>query len=285
MMKFTKTLLVILVAAVGSITTKPICAQSLEVDTVINLSAIVQKIEKQQTEIDQIKAANTLAGIKIQLAGQLQNKSFNTIVFGSALGGMVFLASGNVALWSAISGTSAIVATAQKLKSNRLLRQAGEQLQFTENKLVNDVSVVTPIDTTATIKPNAFMVEYASEFLYFDKKDKLYIHAHSAISGNNAKGINGPMSLNDVHLLMKKNADYIPTILPTITELKQIFQSDTKLRRRLYQKELIVWSSSIDAQGNSQCLNFRTGEITVSNATALNYFVPIVKLNQRYSNR
>jgi len=95
MMKFTKTLLVILVAAVGSITIKPICAQSLEVDTVINLSAIVQKIEKQQTEIDQIKAANTLAGIKIQLAGQLQNKSFNTIVFGSALGGMVFLASGN----------------------------------------------------------------------------------------------------------------------------------------------------------------------------------------------
>jgi hypothetical protein len=84
---------------------------------------------------------------------------------------------------------------------------------------------------------------------------------------------------------MKKNADYAPTILPTITELKQIFQSDTKLRRRLYQKELIVWSSSIDAQGNSQCLNFRTGEITVSNATALNYFVPIVKLNQRYSNR
>jgi hypothetical protein len=122
MMKFTKTLLVVFVAAVGSITTKPICAQSLEVDTVINLSAIVQKIEKQQAEIDQIKAANTLAGLKIQMAGQLQNKSFNTIVFGSALGGLVFLASGNVALWSTISGTSAIIATAQKLKSNRLLR-------------------------------------------------------------------------------------------------------------------------------------------------------------------
>ncbi len=94
-------------------------AQSLDADTSINLSAIIQKFDKQQAEIVQVKAANSIAGIKIQQAGELQYKSFRTMLFGSALGGMLFLASGNVALWSAISGTSAIVATAQKLKSNR----------------------------------------------------------------------------------------------------------------------------------------------------------------------
>ena len=78
--------------------------------------------------------------------------------------------------------------------------------------------------------------------------------------------------------LMANHSDFKSAIIPDINELKKIYDSDTKLHYVLMRNSLVVWSSTINPNGNIQCLNFRTGEIIEKSPDSNNHFVPIVKL-------
>lgn len=86
------------------------------------------------------------------------------------------------------------------------------------------------------------------------------------------------MKYSELSTLMANHLDFKSATLPDIIELKKISDSDTKLRYDLMRNSLIVWSSTINPNGNVQCLNFRTGEIIEKSPDSNNHFVPIVKL-------
>jgi len=137
--------------------------------------------------------------------------------------------------------------------------------------------IMTPslktIPTTPIVVPN-----YAMELLYYQEESKSFIYSHNSILRQVSTGINGPMKYGELSALMASHSDFKSAIIPDITELKKILDSDTKLRYDLMRNSLIVWSSTINPNGNVQCLNFRTGEIIEKSPDSNNHFVPIVKL-------
>ena len=132
------------------------------------------------------------------------------------------------------------------------------------------------METTPTaplVVPN-----YAMEFLYYQEEGKSFVYSHNSILRQINTGINGPMKFSELTELMANHSDFKSAIIPDINELKKIYDSDTKLHYVLMRNSLVVWSSTINPNGNIQCLNFRTGEIIEKSPDSNNHFVPIVKL-------
>jgi hypothetical protein len=127
--------------------------------------------------------------------------------------------------------------------------------------------------TAPLVVPN-----YAMEFLYYQEEGKSFVYSHNSILRQINTGINGPMKFSELTELMANHSDFKSAIIPDINELKKIYDSDTKLHYVLMRNSLVVWSSTINPNGNIQCLNFRTGEIIEKSPDSNNHFVPIVKL-------
>lgn len=137
--------------------------------------------------------------------------------------------------------------------------------------------IMTPSLKTTPTAP-LMVPNYAMEFLYYQEESKSFIYSHNSILRQVSTGINGPMKFSELTDLMANHSDFKSAIIPDINELKKILDSDTKLRYDLMRNSLIVWSSTINPNGNVQCLNFRTGEIIEKSPDSNNHFVPIVKL-------
>jgi len=137
---------------------------------------------------------------------------------------------------------------------------------------------MTPIADTIPTSSNVVVPNYAIEFLYYQEEGGMFIYSHNSILRQINTGINGPMKYSELSTLMANHLDFKSATLPDIIELKKISDSDTKLRYDLMRNSLIVWSSTINPNGNVQCLNFRTGEIIEKSPDSNNHFVPIVKL-------
>ena len=135
-----------------------------------------------------------------------------------------------------------------------------------------------PIAETIPTSSNVVVPNYAIEFLYYQEEDGMFIYSHNSILRQINTGINGPMKYSELSTLMANHLDFKSATIPDIIELKKISDSDTKLRYDLMRNSLIVWSSTINPNGNVQCLNFRTGEIIEKSPDSNNHFVPIVKL-------
>jgi hypothetical protein len=135
-----------------------------------------------------------------------------------------------------------------------------------------------PIADTIPTSSNVVVTNYAIEFLYYQEDGGMFIYSHNSILRQINTGINGPMKYSELSTLMANHLDFKSATLPDIIELKKISDSDTKLRYDLMRNSLIVWSSTINPNGNVQCLNFRTGEIIEKSPDSNNHFVPIVKL-------
>ena len=127
--------------------------------------------------------------------------------------------------------------------------------------------------TSPTIVPN-----YVKELLYYQEEDKSFIYSHNSVLRQVNGGVNGPMNFNELKDLMSSHSDFQAATIPDINELKKVSDSDTKLRFLLMRNSLVVWSSTINPNGNVQCLNFRTGEIIEKSPDSNNHFVPIVKV-------
>ncbi|MEY4542514.1 MAG: hypothetical protein RL411_591 [Bacteroidota bacterium] len=135
-----------------------------------------------------------------------------------------------------------------------------------------------PIADTIPTSSNVVVPNYAIEFLYYQEEGGMFIYSHNSILRQINTGINGPMKYSELSTLMATHLDFKSATIPDIIELKKISDSDTKLRYDLMRNSLIVWSSTINPNGNVQCLNFRTGEIIEKSPDSNNHFVPIVKL-------
>jgi hypothetical protein len=135
-----------------------------------------------------------------------------------------------------------------------------------------------PMADTIPTSSNVVVPNYAIEFLYYQEEGGMFIYSHNSILRQINTGINGPMKYSELSTLMANHLDFKSATLPDIIELKKISDSDTKLRYDLMRNSLIVWSSTINPNGNVQCLNFRTGEIIEKSPDSNNHFVPIVKL-------
>ena len=127
--------------------------------------------------------------------------------------------------------------------------------------------------TTPIVVPN-----YAMEFIYYQEESKSFIYSHNSILRQVSTGLNGPMKYSELSALMSNHSDFQAATIPDINELKKVLDSDTKLRFLLMRNSLVVWSSTINPNGNVQCLNFRTGEIIEKSPDSNNHFVPIVKV-------
>lgn len=135
-----------------------------------------------------------------------------------------------------------------------------------------------PMAETIPTSSNVVIPNYAIEFLYYQEEGGMFIYSHNSILRQINTGINGPMKYSELSTLMANHLDFKSATIPDIIELKKISDSDTKLRYDLMRNSLIVWSSTINPNGNVQCLNFRTGEIIEKSPDSNNHFVPIVKL-------
>jgi hypothetical protein len=135
----------------------------------------------------------------------------------------------------------------------------------------------TTADTIPT-SANVVVPNYAIEFLYYQEEGGMFVYSHNSIVRQINTGINGPMKYGELNDLMANHLDFKSATLPDIKELKRIMNSDTKLRYVLMRNSLTVWSSTINPNGNVQCLNFRTGEIIEKSPDSNNHFVPIVKV-------
>jgi hypothetical protein len=138
---------------------------------------------------------------------------------------------------------------------------------------------ITPafsLETTPT-SPKV-MPSYVMELLYYQNEDKTFIYSHNSVLRQVNGGINGPMKYDELNDLMANHSDFQAATIPDINNLKKILDSDTKLRYILMRNSMVVWSSTINPNGNVQCLNFRTGEILEKSPDSNNYFVPIVKV-------
>ena len=135
----------------------------------------------------------------------------------------------------------------------------------------------TTADTIPT-SANVVVPNHAIEFLYYQEEGGMFVYSHNSIVRQINTGINGPMKYGELNDLMANHLDFKSATLPDINELKRIMNSDTKLRYVLMRNSLTVWSSTINPNGNVQCLNFRTGEIIEKSPDSNNHFVPIVKV-------
>ena len=135
-----------------------------------------------------------------------------------------------------------------------------------------------PIADKIPTSSNVVVPNYAIEFLYYQEEGGMFIYSHNSILRQINTGINGPMKYSELNTLMATHPDFKSALLPDINELKKILDSDTKLRYDLMRNSLIVWSSTMNLNGNVQCLNFRTGEVIEKSPDSNNHFVPIVKL-------
>lgn len=118
----------------------------------------------------------------------------------------------------------------------------------------------------------------SAEFLFRDDQNKCFIYSHHSINRDNKTGINGPLNYLEVQKIIENNPDFNNAVLPTMTELKKVFDSSSQLQYALLRNSLIVWSNEKTPSGTIKCLNFRTGEIIEKSPEELLYFVPLVKV-------
>ena len=144
------------------------------------------------------------------------------------------------------------------------------------NEGVSDT--IVQIGTSRLPTNNNGIPEYAKEFLFSKPTEKALIYSHNSLERQVNGGVNGPMKYSDLKELMGSHPDFKSAFIPDIEDLKKLSDSDTKLRFLLMRNSLVVWSSTINPNGNVQCLNFRTGEIVEKNPDSSSHFVPIVKV-------
>jgi hypothetical protein len=172
---------------------------------------------------------------------------------------------------------------ASTIRTNSTTRETYVKFWFVNDTVIKwesfGVDYSRPIpETTNALTPSPLIPEYAKEFLYSEANDKVFIYSHNSIERQINGGINGPLRYLEVLDLVQNHLDFKSALLPSIDELKKVYDSNSKLRYVLLKNSLVVWSSNISPNGNVQCLNFRSGEIVEKNPESLNYFVPLVKL-------
>jgi hypothetical protein len=141
-----------------------------------------------------------------------------------------------------------------------------------------DYSRPIPIISNETNQPTT-KPDFASEFLYYEVTDKKFMYSHNSLLRMNNGGVNGPLTFYEADSLHKYHQDFISTLIPSIDQLKKVYDSNSKLRYILLRNSFVVWSSSRSASGNILCMNFRSGDIVENSPDSKCYFVPLVPLN------
>jgi hypothetical protein len=66
--------------------------------------------------------------------------------------------------------------------------------------------------------------------------------------------------------------------LPSISDLSNVYKTDSKFKWMLQRNAIVAWSSTLYSNGNVKCLNFANGEIIERAPNFMHSFVPLVKL-------
>lgn len=248
-----------------------------QADSAVTTKTIELELNMLKKEVSKIKSQQQNAGNELSHSARLQFSSIKTAIFGSIFGGVMLVTTGNMALSGGIFSATLLVSFGQHLVSIAKIKEAGEILKSSESPLTEEnILPVSRGEVTNNADPFAF--EYALEYLFYS--DGKYVYSHNSLQREIEEGVNGPFVYEEVSFLLKNHPDFRHASIPTIAQLQQLLNSDTKLLKRLYKNEMVVWSRDFGSNGYIQCLNFRTGKIEEHSVEDQQYFVPIVSLDK-----
>jgi hypothetical protein len=164
-------------------------------------------------------------------------------------------------------------------ENRSLITQQRQIISIRTNSTTRETYVKFWFVNDTVVKWETFGVDYsyplivvpnnAKEFLYYNDEDLKYVYSHEYILKEIAMGNLGLCQFKDV----AKSMD-----LPSISDLSNVYKTDSKFKWILQRNAIVAWSSTLNSNGNVMCLNFANGEIIERAPNFVHSFVPLVKL-------
>jgi len=164
-------------------------------------------------------------------------------------------------------------------ENRSLITQQRQIISIRTNSTTRETYVKFWFVNDTVVKWETFGVDYsyplfvvpnnAKEFLYYNVEDLKYVYSHEYILKEIAMGNLGLCQFKDV----AKSID-----LPSISDLSNVYKTDSKFKWMLQRNAIVAWSSTLYSNGNVKCLNFANGEIIERAPNFVHSFVPVVKL-------
>ena len=164
-------------------------------------------------------------------------------------------------------------------ENRSLITQQRQIISIRTNSTTRETYVKFWFVNDTVVKWETFGVDYsyplivvpnnAKEFLYYNVEDLKYVYSHEYILKEIAMGNLGLCQFKDV----AKSID-----LPSISDLSNVYKTDSKFKWILQRNAIVAWSSTLNSNGNVMCLNFANGEIIERAPNFVHSFVPLVKL-------
>ena len=164
-------------------------------------------------------------------------------------------------------------------ENRSLITQQRQIISIRTNSTTRETYVKFWFVNDTVVKWETFGVDYsyplivvpnnAKEFLYYNDEDLKYVYSHEYILKEIAMGNLGLCQFKDV----AKSID-----LPNISDLSNVYKTDSKFKWILQRNAIVAWSSTLNSNGNVMCLNFANGEIIERAPNFVHSFVPLVKL-------
>jgi len=165
-------------------------------------------------------------------------------------------------------------------ENRSLITQQRQIISIRTNSTTRETYVKFWFVNDTVVKWETFGVDYsyplivvpnnAKEFLYYNVEDLKYVYSHEYILKEIAMGNLGLCQFKDV----AKSID-----LPSISDLSNVYKTDSKFKWMLQRNAIVAWSSTLYSNGNVKCLNFANGEIIERAPNFMHSFVPLVKLS------
>ena len=164
-------------------------------------------------------------------------------------------------------------------ENRSLITQQRQIISIRTNSTTRETYVKFWFVNDTVVKWETFGVDYsyplivvpnnAKEFLYYNVEDLKYVYSHEYILKEISMGNLGLCQFKDV----AKSID-----LPSISDLSNVYKTDSKFKWILQRNAIVAWSSTLNSNGNVMCLNFANGEIIERAPNFVHSFVPLVKL-------